>query len=387
MLSSIPAPHRVLESIILPAKGGPTSDDLTSKGFVVNKCPRVLQSPGTQSNLNEESEPYASAFVGVDYVKLSSKPIFEGANGVIFRATDKTKTSVVVIKTVLKQPHQDLDSYRRCVLKEFDNIRRCSALKYVVDVLAIALTPSQPELSLIIPYYSCGDLLDFLCVLRTKKIDLPSLVKDAVFKLLVRAVDFLHRNNIAHRDIKPENFLIESSGIIKLNDFGYLLDLSRIDEQLDLNDYSCGTQSFKALELFNPEIIGNRQKLREIDFKAVDIWALGVSCFQLFLMSVPWPHANAADPRNVAFSKYVAKYPSTEKDVVVLADRLNDRQHNTSLNPALSLFKKLHYDARGQVLRMLHPVASRRTDALLLLLSTWLTQAYASPKELLAFKS
>lgn len=385
MLSSIPPPHRVLESIIQPTKGGP-SDDLTPKGFVVNKCPRMLQSPVTQ-NFIQESESSAMAVVGVDYVKLSSKPIFEGANGVIFRATDKTKIPVVVIKTVHKQPNQDLEAYRRCVQKEHDNIRKCSALKNVVDVLAIALTPNEPELSLIIPYYSCGDLLDFLCVLRTKKIELPSLVKDAVFKLLVRAVDFLHRNNIAHRDIKPENFLIESSGVIKLNDFGYLLSLSKIDEQLDLNDYSCGTQLFKAPELFDPEIIENRQNLKEIDFKAVDIWALGVSCFQLFLMSVPWPHANAADSRNVAFSKYVAKYPSAEKDVAVLADRLNDRHYNTSLNPALSLFKKLHYDARGQVLRMLHPVAARRTDALLLLLSTWLTQAYASPKELLAFKS
>lgn len=325
--------------------------------------------------------------IGTDYFKLSSKPIFDGANGIIFKATDFTKTKVVVIKTVRIQPTQTVDRYRTSVLREFENLKKCASSKQVVDVLAVAANTDSVELSLIIQYYAHGDLLDYLCNLRSKKVVVTSNLKDAIFKQIVRGVDFLHRHDIAHRDIKPENFLIDENGNIKLNDFGYSLDLSKILQQAPLNDLYCGTNSFKAPELFQIENDIAQQKeinLQRINFKGIDIWALGIVYFQIFLMSVPWPHANiVTDDKNKSVEKFCKNYPESEKQVINLVNRLSDRCYSTSLNPALSLFKKLHYDARLQILQTLHPNPEKRCSTETLLLSTWLTQVYANSKDFL----
>lgn len=43
-----------------------------------------------------------------------------------------------------------------------------------------------------------------------------------IFKQMVEAINYLHKNKIAHRDLKPENFLFlrKDSTNLKLIDFG-----------------------------------------------------------------------------------------------------------------------------------------------------------------------
>ena len=50
-----------------------------------------------------------------------------------------------------------------------------------------------------------------------------------IFKTLIKAVRFLHRNGIVHRDIKPENLLYDGMGDdaqLYIIDFGFAREFS-----------------------------------------------------------------------------------------------------------------------------------------------------------------
>lgn len=65
-------------------------------------------------------------------------------------------------------------------------------------------------------------------------------------KDILEAIYYLHSQNppIIHRDIKPENILIDSSGRVKLGDFGWS------NKQIGLRNTFCGT-----LDYLSPEMI------------------------------------------------------------------------------------------------------------------------------------
>ncbi|KAH9259206.1 hypothetical protein BASA82_001279 [Batrachochytrium salamandrivorans] len=89
-----------------------------------------------------------------------------------------------------------------------------------------------------------------------------------VAQQVLQALDYLHENSVVHRDIKLENVLWDSSGAIKLCDFGLATVLTK-ERPLGLRN--CGTVGYRA-----PEII----LARPYDTK-VDIWSLGVMLMTL----------------------------------------------------------------------------------------------------------
>eukprot|EP01125_Pyxidicula_operculata_P000703 TRINITY_DN1065_c4_g1_i1.p1 TRINITY_DN1065_c4_g1~~TRINITY_DN1065_c4_g1_i1.p1 ORF type:complete len:197 (-),score=33.28 TRINITY_DN1065_c4_g1_i1:85-675(-) len=66
---------------------------------------------------------------------------------------------------------------------------------------------------------------------------------------LLKAVFYIHENNICHRDIKPENILLCSDGTVKLADFGLAVELESSDE---LMRECVGTQAYQAPEVLAP---------------------------------------------------------------------------------------------------------------------------------------
>lgn len=108
---------------------------------------------------------------------------------------------------------------------------------------------------------------------------------------VVYAFSTLHAKKIAYRDLKPENLVMDTSGYVKLVDFGLAKQL------LSGKTWTlCGTPDYLA-----PEII-----LNEGHDLAVDYWALGVLIFEMVVGAPPF---YAEDPMEV-YEKILSGNPS-----------------------------------------------------------------------------
>lgn len=61
----------------------------------------------------------------------------------------------------------------------------------------------------------------------------------------MKAVCYLHNNNIAHRDIKTDNILMQSNNQIKLIDFGFA---TSVQYSVKSSVY-CGTPNYMSPEM------------------------------------------------------------------------------------------------------------------------------------------
>jgi serine/threonine protein kinase len=92
---------------------------------------------------------------------------------------------------------------------------------------------------------------------------------------LVQALAYLHSQHFCHHDIKPANILLDAHGRVKLADFGFA---SR-DDDYDSHKI-CGSLPYMA-----PELV---RRQGHIDPAACDVWALGVTLYELATGAVPW---------------------------------------------------------------------------------------------------
>ena len=94
-----------------------------------------------------------------------------------------------------------------------------------------------------------------------------------VFKQVLDGVQYIHDMGFCHRDLKMTNILIDTSGAVKIIDFGFATT------GFGEHKMYCGTPSYMA-----PEIVDKKS----YDGKRVAVWALGVVLYKLLTGDYPF---------------------------------------------------------------------------------------------------
>ena len=138
-------------------------------------------------------------------------------------------------------------------------------------------------LLIILEYCPGGSLDDLLKDLRKKNLInntqllIPRETLYEYCSQVVKALKYCHSRGVAHRDIKPANLLLDKNGRIKLADFG-------LASKLDPNDKNGKVLRVGSKPYLSPEIINGSN----FDPFKSDIWALGVTFYELASGKLPW---------------------------------------------------------------------------------------------------
>ena len=130
---------------------------------------------------------------------------------------------------------------------------------------------TKNHICIVMEYICAGDLFSYI----KKRSKLTENVAKFIFKQIILAIQYIHRNNIVHRDIKLDNILIDLDNNVKICDFG----VSKIIKKGDILFDQCGTPTYIA-----PEILKNNG----YDGFPVDIWSAGVVLYSMLNGNVPF---------------------------------------------------------------------------------------------------
>ncbi|XP_019181037.1 PREDICTED: mitogen-activated protein kinase kinase kinase 1-like [Ipomoea nil] len=119
-----------------------------------------------------------------------------------------------------------------------------------------------------------------------KKYKLQDSQVSAYTRQILHGLKYLHNQNVIHRDIKCANILVDTTGLVKLADFG-LAKATKLN-----NVKSCkGTPFWMAPEVVNPRSGGYGL--------SADIWSLG--CTVLEMLTSQFPYSTLENPMQALY--------------------------------------------------------------------------------------
>nr|KAJ3418594.1 camp-dependent protein kinase catalytic subunit [Polyrhizophydium stewartii] len=158
---------------------------------------------------------------------------------------------------------------------------------------------NQTHLFMIMEFVAGGDLFTFL---RKSKLFAEPVAKFYICEVII-VLEYLHSKSVVYRDLKPENILLDSTGHIKLADFGFAKRLTTTTSSF------CGTPDYIACEIV---------AAKPYTF-TVDWWSLGVLVFELLSGKTPFRADNSEGIYNNIQSgriQWVSQITGSIKDLV-----------------------------------------------------------------------
>lgn len=198
------------------------------------------------------------------------RPLGNGKFGHVYLARTKDTKAIVALKILHKGQIVD-SAFERQIRRE---IEIQSHLKHKNILEMYGFFWDEKNIVLILEYASQGELYKELKRQQFSRFN--EMTASNYISQLIDALEYLHSMNVIHRDIKPEN-LLNDNGIIKMADFGWSVHAPNLKRKT-----LCGT-----LDYLPPEMVN-----RVNHTNAVDLWCLGVLCYEFCVGRPPFESKN-----------------------------------------------------------------------------------------------
>ncbi|UJR26242.1 hypothetical protein I4U23_007583 [Adineta vaga] len=218
---------------------------------------------------------------GNDYQTFDSKYVItrqrgRGGYGQVYLGYEKADQSKKVVIKFIKKTKVKLHRY----------VESCEPKQRILFEVAVLKQLKHPNVVEILDAFDTDNYVQMIMPLHGRGIDLYEFIEKGakideslasyIFRQVVDAVSYLHRNHIAHQDIKDENLIINEQFHIKLIDFGSAISITQAD--MYTSNFG-GTTEFCCPEFFQT---GSCQPF------VADIWAMIVTLYVIIFRRYPF---------------------------------------------------------------------------------------------------
>ncbi|CCD62913.1 Non-specific serine/threonine protein kinase [Caenorhabditis elegans] len=256
--------------------GKVTENSKLTHANVVDNCDQLEKMMKQVSMQKFEKLFYPDDVAPKDFERL--KLVGEGGYGKVFQVRKQTgedKGTIYAMKVITKRKvtgtEKDLRHARdeRKILETINSPFLCD-LHYAFQ--------TNEKLYLVLEFLHGGELYTLL----ERKSDWPEEYARFYLSEIILAIEHLHGHDIVYRDLKPDNVMLNLAGHVVLTDFGLCkYKLKKGEKTLTF----CGTHEYMAPEMIRK--VGHDH--------AVDVWALGILMYDMFMGGPPFTGETPAD--------------------------------------------------------------------------------------------
>ncbi|ACG71471.1 serine/threonine protein kinase [Anaeromyxobacter sp. K] len=268
------------------------------------------------------------------------REIGRGGMGVVYEAFQEGLERPVAVKALdqkLVRSSEVVERFRR-------EGRAYAQLRHEAIVAVHDLVEKDDQLYLVTDLVDGADLARVLAQGGA----LPADCVAVIGARLAEALDYVHWSGLLHRDVKPANVMISRLGEVKLMDFGIAKGAE--DPSLTRVGMLVGSPSYMA-----PEVLAGDE-----GGPAADVWALGVTLYELVCGEKPFRGANADElfrlVRRGRFRRVRSLAPGCPARVAAAIERCLARTPERRWKSAGALARHLDAFAAKKLAR-LHPRA------------------------------